>query len=32
METVKAVLWGMIGIRRKAEHGYAPLNRVHLTS
>ena len=30
METVKTVLWGMIGIRRKADHEKAPLNAVHL--
>jgi hypothetical protein len=30
METVKTVLWGMIGIRRKADHEKAPLNPVHL--
>jgi Protein of unknown function (DUF2970) len=30
MEAVKTVLWGMIGIRRKADHEKAPLNPVHL--
>jgi hypothetical protein len=30
MEAVKTVLWGMIGIRRKAHHEKAPLNPVHL--
>jgi hypothetical protein len=30
METVKTVLWGMIGIRRKADHEKTPLNPVHL--
>jgi hypothetical protein len=30
METVKAVLWGMIGIRRKADHEKTALNPVHL--
>ena len=30
METVKTVLWGMIGIRRKADHEKAELNPVHL--
>jgi Protein of unknown function (DUF2970) len=30
METVKTVLWGMIGIRRKADHEKAKLNPVHL--
>jgi hypothetical protein len=28
--TVKTVLWGMIGIRRKADHEKTPLNPVHL--
>ena len=31
METVKAVLWGMVGIRRKADHEKTSLNPVHLT-
>jgi hypothetical protein len=30
METIKTVLWGMIGIRRKADHEKAPINPVHL--
>ena len=30
METVKAVLWGMVGIRRKADHERTPLKPVHL--
>ena len=30
LETVKTVLWGMIGIRRKADHERASLNPVHL--
>jgi hypothetical protein len=30
METVKTVLWGMIGIRRKADHEKAQINPVHL--
>jgi hypothetical protein len=30
METVKTVLWGMLGIRRKADHEKTPLNPVHL--
>jgi hypothetical protein len=30
METVKTVLWGMIGIRRKADHEKTTLNPVHL--
>jgi hypothetical protein len=30
LDTVKTVLWGMIGIRRKADHEKAPLNPVHL--
>lgn len=30
METVKTVLWGMIGIRRKADHEKAAINPVHL--
>jgi len=28
--TMKTVLWGMIGIRRKADHERTPLNPVHL--
>jgi hypothetical protein len=30
LDTVKTVLWGMIGIRRKADHEKTPLNPVHL--
>jgi hypothetical protein len=30
MQTVKTVLWGMLGIRRKADHEKAALNPVHL--
>ena len=30
METVKTVLWGMIGIRRKADHERTRLNPVHV--
>ena len=30
METVKTVLWGMIGIRRKSDHERAGLNPVHV--
>jgi hypothetical protein len=30
METVKTVLWAMVGIRRKADHEKAQLNPVHL--
>ena len=30
LDTVRTVLWGMIGIRRKADHEKAPLNPVHL--
>ena len=30
METVKTVLWGMLGIRRKADHEKAAVNPVHL--
>ena len=30
MEAVKTVLWGMIGIRRKADHEKAALNPVHV--
>jgi high-affinity K+ transport system ATPase subunit B len=30
IETVKTVLWGMVGIRRKADHEKTPLNPVHL--
>jgi hypothetical protein len=30
METVKTVLWGALGIRRKADHERAPLKPVHL--
>ena len=30
LDTVKTVLWGMAGIRRKADHERAPLNPLHL--
>jgi cell division protein FtsB len=30
METVKTVLWGMIGIRRKADHERANVKPIHL--
>jgi high-affinity K+ transport system ATPase subunit B len=30
MDTVKTVLWGMIGIRRKADHEKTSLNPVAL--
>ena len=30
IDTVKTVLWGAIGIRRKADHEKTPLNPVHL--
>jgi len=30
METVKTVLWGMIGIRRKADHERAQVKPVHI--
>ena len=30
LDTVKAVLWGMIGIRSQAAHEKASLNPVHL--
>jgi hypothetical protein len=30
LDTMKTVLWGMIGIRRKADHEKAALNPVHL--
>ena len=30
METIKTVLSGFMGIRRKADHERAPLNPVHL--
>jgi len=30
LDTVKTVLWGMIGIRRKADHEKTSLNPVHL--
>ena len=30
METVKTVLWGMIGIRRKTDHERANVKPVHL--
>jgi Protein of unknown function (DUF2970) len=28
--TLKTVLWGMAGIRRKSDHEQTPLNPVHL--
>jgi hypothetical protein len=30
LDTVKTVLWGMIGIRRKADHERASINPVHV--
>jgi len=30
LDTVKTVLWGMIGIRRKADHERTRLNPVHV--
>jgi hypothetical protein len=30
METIKTVLSGLIGIRRKSDHERAPLNPVHI--
>ncbi len=30
LATMKAVLWGALGIRRKAGHERVPLNPVHL--
>jgi hypothetical protein len=30
MQTVKAVLSGFVGIRRRADHDKAPLNPVHV--
>jgi hypothetical protein len=30
METVKTVLWGMIGIRRKSDHERANVKPAHL--
>ena len=30
LDTVKAVLWGAIGIRKKSAHEKTPLNPVHL--
>ena len=30
METVKTVLWGALGIRRRADHERSPLKPVHL--
>ena len=30
LDTVKTVLWGMAGIRRKADHDRTSLNPVHL--
>jgi Protein of unknown function (DUF2970) len=30
METLKAVLWGFIGVRRKSAHEQAQLNPVHV--
>ena len=30
METVKTVLWGALGIRRKSDHERAPLKPLHI--
>jgi hypothetical protein len=30
LETLKTVLWGLAGIRRRRDHERAPLNPVHL--
>ena len=30
LDTVKTVLWGMIGIRRKSDHERTSLNPVHV--
>ena len=30
LDTIKTVLWGMIGIRRKSDHERASLNPVHV--
>ena len=30
LDTMKTVLWGALGIRRKADHERAPINPVHL--
>lgn len=30
LDTMKTVLWGAMGIRRKADHERSPLNPVHL--
>ena len=30
MESVKTVLFGFLGVRRKADHEKAPLNPVHV--
>ncbi|HZM34319.1 MAG TPA: DUF2970 domain-containing protein [Burkholderiales bacterium] len=30
METVKTVLWGALGIRRRQDHERAPLKPLHL--
>jgi hypothetical protein len=30
LDTVKTVLWGMIGIRRKADHERASINPLHV--
>jgi hypothetical protein len=30
LHTVKTVLWGMIGIRRRSDHERASLNPVHV--
>jgi hypothetical protein len=30
METVKTILWGALGIRRKDDHERAPLKPAHL--
>lgn len=32
LDTVKTVLWGAIGIRRKSGHERAPLNPLHLVA
>jgi hypothetical protein len=30
LDTVKTVLWGMVGIRRKADHERTSINPVHV--
>jgi hypothetical protein len=30
LDTMKTVLWGAMGIRRKADHERSPLNPLHL--